>query len=750
MAHDYSYYEDEVRDNFYIPSMGKRSWAMQMDVLDKVREICDRHGLKWFADYGTLLGCIRHGGFIPWDDDLDICMLRDDYDKFIEVAVSELPSTYLILDSFTDFRHTNFVTRVVNCGEISFSSDFLAENNGYPFVSGIDIFPLDYLYPDNDREEERKKRAKDLFDYAERVKSDKSISAHEAYSTARKIAGVELDKSIPIEAAFIRAITKIYEEAPKEGATHVGSMYFWTRSTSHKYPIEFFEKAAIMPFEDGFVNVPLGYTSKLQGDYGGWEKISKKGGMHEYPCYGSQESILEKHYKGKLPYRYYYDEAILSEDTDREKSNKDKCLEYLSLMLKAHTYFMGMYETGKIEEAAGILQACQNMAISAGSLIEFCNGEGSDEVKLLESYCEAIYAIHSKLLGGMNLSITDNDIDSLNQLINYVFNSIQNDFLKKTIVFIPYKASDFSYIRGMYNRYINDPSWNVKVMPVPYFYKNFDGTNIEEHFEFDEFPKDITLTNYNEVDLASLHADVIVTMNPFDEFHSAVTLYPFFYSKNLKAKTEKLIVAYNLSFDAPSLTDEKMCSNCSQFVISPGVMRGDEVVVKSQAWKDFFIGLLDDKCGTITHDIWDEKIVVMEETDCTLNQCDDGTSDAHNGLKELLFYINFSEFFLGPTKMMDKISRVLDDFEKNSHDMSFIWKAEETLLDNVKLACPEHYDRFKGLVDRFKAIENARWDEGRFNELDFTNIRGYYGNKGLYMHLCEERHLPIMLLNADV
>ena len=89
LQYNENYLEDEVRDGFYVPSMIKRTWAVELDVLAEVDRICRKHNIKYYAEWGTLLGAVRHGGFIPWDDDLDIAMQRNDYIRFCEVAPHE-------------------------------------------------------------------------------------------------------------------------------------------------------------------------------------------------------------------------------------------------------------------------------------------------------------------------------------------------------------------------------------------------------------------------------------------------------------------------------------------------------------------------------------------------------------------------------------------------------------------------------------------------------------------------------------
>ncbi len=118
-------------------------WDAILEVYKAFAEICDRNGLRYYATGGTALGAMRHGGFIPWDDDFDLVMPRPDYIKFMEVCHKELPSEYKAID----FRHSSeypemfgkvYETRDEVLNKVSYESNLKLEQGIF-----IDIIPID-------------------------------------------------------------------------------------------------------------------------------------------------------------------------------------------------------------------------------------------------------------------------------------------------------------------------------------------------------------------------------------------------------------------------------------------------------------------------------------------------------------------------------------------------------------------------------------------------------------------------------
>ena len=72
---------------------------VELDLLAEFDRVCRKHGLTYFVDSGTLLGAVRHKGFIPWDDDIDLIMQREDYERLVQIAAQEFQHPYFFSDS---------------------------------------------------------------------------------------------------------------------------------------------------------------------------------------------------------------------------------------------------------------------------------------------------------------------------------------------------------------------------------------------------------------------------------------------------------------------------------------------------------------------------------------------------------------------------------------------------------------------------------------------------------------------------
>lgn len=145
------YYKEQNRDGFIVSQDMKRVWAAQLEVLQEVKRVCNILNIHFFADWGTLLGAVRHKGFIPWDDDMDIAMLRKDYMRFLSEAPALLEKYYEIKSVYNDPTDDTIKARIINGRHINFEPDFLSKFHGCPYVVGIDIFPVDNITEDKDR-----------------------------------------------------------------------------------------------------------------------------------------------------------------------------------------------------------------------------------------------------------------------------------------------------------------------------------------------------------------------------------------------------------------------------------------------------------------------------------------------------------------------------------------------------------------------------------------------------------------------
>ncbi len=149
--------EEEVIADYKISDKMKKIWKVELSMLDEVDRICKKYKLTYFLVHGSLLGAVRHKGFIPWDDDLDIAMPREDYDKFLEFSVKELepPLSLHTPETEKDIFWGGF-SRLRNGNTTAIEARDLSHKGNLGIW--IDILPIDVCTMDEMLFERKKKR----------------------------------------------------------------------------------------------------------------------------------------------------------------------------------------------------------------------------------------------------------------------------------------------------------------------------------------------------------------------------------------------------------------------------------------------------------------------------------------------------------------------------------------------------------------------------------------------------------------
>lgn len=291
------YFEGEERDGFYVQPLMKRVWAAQLEVLEEIDRICARHGIKYIAQWGTLLGAIRHRGFIPWDDDIDLAMLREDYERFIYYAKRELPEGWLLYDH-NDKGFNDLLVRVINSYSITLDRKFLDRFHGCPYVVGVDIFPMDHI-PNDKEEEEILINMMSMLDYVG-VNWEKYQEEPEGVEPMIKeleeITGYHFDRSKSMQRQILHLADRASAMYWDEDSENVAMVYRLAAHPENKIPVSCFDKIIRVPFENTTVPVIEDYDLMLKKYFGDDYMNPQIWTSHDYPFFKKQITNLRDFY----------------------------------------------------------------------------------------------------------------------------------------------------------------------------------------------------------------------------------------------------------------------------------------------------------------------------------------------------------------------------------------------------------------------------------------------------------------------
>lgn len=257
-----SFYKEEEREGYIVSEKMKHVWAVELDLLRKFDAVCRKHHLQYYAAYGTLLGTVRHHGFIPWDDDIDLCMMRDDYEKLKKIAPEEFKEPYFFQDWYNSCGKTWMLSKLRN----SETTAIEFPEKGEEFNQGIfiDINALDEFDDGIHVPPGFKVIQKELF-YCinDPIKMLKDVIAGKQFAMDTDTVVALCNDYITAERLFDQLTLENYGQSDLVG-------YFCDEMRgNHRYfSKKEFETTVYMDFEGFSMPVPAGYDAVLRKWYG--------------------------------------------------------------------------------------------------------------------------------------------------------------------------------------------------------------------------------------------------------------------------------------------------------------------------------------------------------------------------------------------------------------------------------------------------------------------------------------------------
>ena len=296
--------DEEVRCDYTVTRQMKEVWAVELDLAKKLLDVCEKYNIKIMTFAGTTLGAIRHKGFIPWDDDIDFIVERNDYEKLCSIAIDEFKEPYFFQTEYTDpgtirghaqLRNSR-TTGILNNGEI-----YLEFNQGI----FIDIFPIDNI-PDNPKEftmlKKRAQKYRNL--YTKIAGCSKRYSQYTSSVFAKRIAkGIahvvmqRMNRDNRLEEYFYKKFEKLMSSYDGVETENCGTITFMPDEKRFYFSTESIVETVKVPFEFLEFPVPIGYEEQLKNAYGDYHQYVIGGSVHGSTLFDTNHSYI--HYLKK-------------------------------------------------------------------------------------------------------------------------------------------------------------------------------------------------------------------------------------------------------------------------------------------------------------------------------------------------------------------------------------------------------------------------------------------------------------------
>lgn len=236
-----------------------------LKMLKYINTICEKENISYILHGGSMLGAVRHHGFIPWDDDIDILMTRGDYEKLIEIIRNDCNSPYKIIKFLERPSSFKYLNEAMLINENYLFADRYPLENGIIQNLSIDLLPLDKVLKVGGNLQKLQKRLTILFNYAYRIKNDRNELRYSDRLFYRFIS------KFPNEWIYIlnKFFLTIFNRSDSDYLHFFSSFDNFDTLLTKNFNISDLTRRIKVPFEDMMVYVPENYDSILRRMYGG-------------------------------------------------------------------------------------------------------------------------------------------------------------------------------------------------------------------------------------------------------------------------------------------------------------------------------------------------------------------------------------------------------------------------------------------------------------------------------------------------
>lgn len=445
------------------------------------------------------------------------------------------------------------------------------------------------------------------------------------------------------------------------------------------------------------------------------------------------------------------------------KAQKKQAEDFVELLSQAHDEVRRELENCKRDNVLELLTQCQEGAIQLGNLIESTEKEGFVTIGMLEEYCEIVYQIYEEMIQGCVVDPADAG-SALDKALARIRESIRDDIrVLREAVFLPYKASMWDSLESVWKAADEDPDCRAYVIPIPYYDKNPDGSFRQMHYEGNQYPDYVPITDYKSFDFASHRPDMVFIHNPYDEWNHVTSVHPFFFSQNLKKYTDELVYIPYFVLREIKPEDEEAVKGMQHFCVVPGVIYADKVIVQSEDMRQVYINVLSQTMGEETRKQWEQKILGIgspkfdkitrtkkEELDIPeewegIIQKPDGTRK-----KIILYNTSVTALLKHENKMLAKIRDVFRIFRESRQEVALLWRPHPLIKATIESMRPKLWKEYEILVNEYRAQAWGIYDDTADMDRAILICDAYYGDGSSLVQLCQKAGKPVMMQNVEI